>query len=209
MTDKTQSSQKFKAPAAYQPVNILTSAKMFDLRSIGVDQRLGQIRDNPEFKIRSVPFNTDISQINKSVQQLRFYNNGHVLKTEKIGTIQAGKFKLFYIGNDLGIMIPPAKARLTEVDIERKPGIVRIFNRLSSTTRLDLVGILKKAEEVRLRFIPFSTVGKVKISTKGAEPLNVPLTVSNRGLITKFTASRSGNMHDPSTRRSVPIQFWN
>ena len=206
---KTQSSQKFKAPAAYQPVNILTSAKMFDLRSIGVDQRLGQIRDNPEFKIRSVPFNTDISQINKSVQQLRFYNNGHVLKTEKIGTIQAGKFKLFYIGNDLGIMIPPAKARLTEVDIERKPGIVRIFNRLSSTTRLDLVGILKKAEEVRLRFIPFSTVGKVKISTKGAEPLNVPLTVSNRGLITKFTASRSGNMHDPSTRRSVPIQFWN
>ena len=195
----------------YTPVSNVNKANLLDLRQVVFSEQRGKL--DVAIKVKDIVYNTTVPLLQKPVTKLAFKDDSSLLYTQKLGNLQKGQFKVFFLDQNLGWMNQPAEfVNLATVQFEDEFGKISPYNKISSAYDLEEkpFGQFETIEKIGLQLINFNTTGKVKISSDGiAEPVDIQLTVSVRGLITRFTASKSGNLHDPSTRRAVPIQFWN
>ena len=195
----------------YTPVTNVNKANLLDLRQVVFSEQRGKL--DVAIKVKDLTFNTTVPLLQKPVTKLAFKDDSSLLYTQKLGNLQKGQFKVFFLDQNLGWMNQPVEfINLATVQFEDEFGKILPYTKISSANEIEKkpFGQFETIEKIGLQLINFNTTGKVKISSKGiAEPVDIQLTVSVRGLITRFTAARSGNLHDPSTRRAVPIQFWN
>lgn len=189
----------------------VNKANLLDLRQVVFREQQGKV--DVTNRLVAAPLTTSVSLVNKPVTKLVFEDNDYLIYTQELGNIQKGQFKIFDLDANLGLMNQPSEfLNLATVQFEDEFGKLSQLTQVRAGYDIDdgPFGQFESIEKIGLQLINFNTTGKVKISSEGiAEPLDIQLTVNVRGLITRFTASRSGNLHDPSTRRAVPIQFWN
>ena len=71
-------------------------------------------------------------------------------------------------------------------------------------------GIFRSINKVAVPLAKFDDTTTIKYSVREmTEPIDTGLTVAKNGLIIRISSKTSGELHDPSTRRTVPVQFWN
>ena len=153
----------------------------------------------------------EVSKLTRSIQVMA--DSLPMYSIAKLGNLQEDKFQTFFIDNTLSLIDQPAKfIDLRAVNLDWGTGKLKLFANVNPGVEVGSspFGIFKRIDKVGTVQTILHDIGELKISSEGIhEPLDIQLTVNVRGLITKFTASKSGNLHDPSTKRIVPIQFWN
>lgn len=211
IVDRLNFVSKYIATPNYIPVSNVNKANLLDLRQVTFREQRGKL--DIATNLKEIPYSPILSLLQKPLTKLAFKDSGHLLYKEKLGNLQKGQFKAFFLDNNLGLLTQPAKfPDLRTVQFRNDFGkIAPSTAQLRTGFDIDArpFGIFRSITKVGTELINFNITGKVKISSKGIDPSGISLTANTRGLITKFTAAKSGNLHDPSTRRAVPIQFWN
>jgi len=193
----------------YTPVTVTDKAKPFSLSAVKFDEQRGRL--DTVNKLITSQLSTITSLVDKPYTKLAFTDNDYLIYTQKLGNLHKAQLKSFSI-DDLGWLRPADFPTLQALDLDTSIGKVKPYSAINFAGNLDyrLSGLLRRLDRLVPTISNFENLGQMKISSDGVqEPLDIRFTVSPTGLITKFNALKSGNLQDPSTRRAVPVQFWN
>jgi hypothetical protein len=193
-----------------QPVSIIKKTNFLDLRPIILQDQRGKI--DSAVKLKDIITNINADNLQKSVIKLAFKDNDSLKFTQKFN-IEKEKLKVFSLDETIGWMPKFIETSdLYAVPFKDEFGKIVVFDKIVSISNLEekLFGQIKTLEKIGLNFINFNTTGKIRKEVVGiSETFEIHLSISPTGKINKFIASKSGNLQDPSTKRTVPLQFWN